>query len=143
MPKDTLSLNLKNRLSELEVLRNGLEQFGKALGLSKRCVFELNLALEELFTNIISYGLTNSARHCIKIDIRRRGKELIVRIEDDGIPFNMVDSIGPDTRCSLEERDVGGLGVLLAKKVMDEIVYKRCGNANVLTMKKTILKKKQ
>jgi len=54
--KGNISIELKNRLSELETLRKKLEQFGKRIGLTKKCFFEINLALEEIVTNIISYA---------------------------------------------------------------------------------------
>ena len=56
MAKNKVSFKLKSNLSELDALCQNLEKFGQSFGLSKKCIFEANLALDELFTNIISYG---------------------------------------------------------------------------------------
>ena len=60
MAKNTLSFKLKSDLSELDALCRNLEKFGQSFGLSKKCIFEANLALDELFTNIISYGYVDT-----------------------------------------------------------------------------------
>jgi len=133
-----ISLELRNSLSELDTVRRNLEELGKSLGLSKKSIFQINLAMEEVFSNIISYAYTDNGEHWIKVTIAHEKDTLILRIEDDGIPFNTCEVATPDLECSLEERPTGGLGCYLMRCFMDDIVYERRGNKNVLTMKKTI-----
>jgi serine/threonine-protein kinase RsbW len=133
-----ITFELENRPSELNTLREHLEKYGESIGLTRKCVFEVNLALEELFTNIFSYGFEDTAEHRIKIQICCAQETLIIQIEDDGIPFNPIEAELPDTESSPEERKIGGLGIHLIKQFMDGIEYKRIGNRNVLTMKKKI-----
>ena len=61
-----------------------------------------------------------------------------IRIEDDGISFNPLETKPPDLDCTLEERDIGGLGIHLIKGYMDDIDYQRRGKQNILTIKKNI-----
>ncbi len=135
MNEDKISFKLKNSLSELDTLYKNLEQFGKSLGLSIKCELHCKLALEELFSNIISYGYVNNAEHWIKFTISHENETIILHIEDDGIPFNLSEAASPDLECALEERKIGGLGVHLIKNFANDIVYQRCGNKNVVTLK--------
>jgi serine/threonine-protein kinase RsbW len=138
MNKDKISLEFKNILSELDHLREDLESLGKSFGMSKKGVFQINLALEEVFTNIVSYGYIDKAAHWIKITIWRQNGILNVCVEDDGIPFNPLEEEVPDLECPIEDRRIGGLGCHFMRCFMDDVHYERAGNKNVLTMKKSI-----
>jgi serine/threonine-protein kinase RsbW len=138
MPKLEYSFELTNDLSELDRLCQCCEEVGDSIGMTKKAVFEMNLSLEELFTNIISYGFKDGKEHLIKIRLVVENDIMSVRIEDDGIPFNPMDAEEPDLTCSLEECKIGGLGIHLIKKIMDEIQYKRDGDLNILLLKKQI-----
>jgi anti-sigma regulatory factor (Ser/Thr protein kinase) len=136
----SFSFELRNHLSELTTLGEKLESVGSTLGLPRRCLFEINLALDELFTNIISYGFLDQSEHVIRVSISADCDVLTVVIEDDGIAFNPIDRIPPELPCSLDECKVGGLGIHLVKNLMDEVAYQRRANTNVLTLKKNIEK---
>ena len=138
MIADRVSIELRNSLSELDTLCQSLQQFGEALSLSSKALFQICLAIEEIVSNIISYGYTDDAVHWIKIAILHEQGILIIRLEDDGIPFDPLWAQEPDCECPVEERKVGNLGIHLCKKVMDEMIYERCGNKNILTLKKDI-----
>ena len=138
MIADRVSLELRNSLSELDTLGQSLQQFGEELGLSNKVLFQICLAMEEIVSNIISYGYTDDAVHWIKIAILHEQGILIIRLEDDGIPFDPLWAQEPDCECPVEERKVGNLGIHLCKKVMDDMIYERCGNKNILTLKKDI-----
>jgi anti-sigma regulatory factor (Ser/Thr protein kinase) len=136
----SVSFKLRNNLSELATLCEKMESVGQTLGLSRRCLFEMNLALDELFTNIISYGFQDQSEHFIRVNISADQGVLTVVLEDDGMAFNPVARIPPEVPCTLDECKVGGLGIHLVKNLMDEIVYERRAGMNVLTLKKSIEK---
>ena len=138
MAKKSYSFELKSSLSELDRLCQNLETFGKKFGFSKKLIFEINLALDELFTNIISYGFKDDEEHVIKVTLTPQNDELCLCIEDDGKPFNPIDFETPDVSCSVENCKIGGLGIHIIRKLMDEICYQRCDNKNILTLKKTL-----
>ena len=138
MAKNKVSFKLKSKLSELDILCQHLERFGQSIGLSPKCIFEANLALDELFTNIISYGFKDNKEHTIEIKISLKNNKLVFNIEDDGIPFNPTEVDTPDMECTIEECKIGGLGIYLAKNLMDEVCYQRCKERNILTLKKNI-----
>jgi len=137
------SFELKSNLSELDNLCRHLETFGQKTGLSKKFVFEVNLVLDELFTNIISYGFDDGCEHVIKVTITPENGGLCLYIEDDGKPFNPVEFEVPDVSCSIEECKIGGLGIHIIRKLMDDICYERCEDKNILKLKKGIAKSKR
>ena len=87
-----------------------------------------------LFNNIISYGYDDEEIHEIDIEIELRSERLIIILSDDGIQFNPFKKDPPDTMLTVEERMIGGLGIHLVKKLMDECEYKRQTNNNIITL---------
>jgi sigma-B regulation protein RsbU (phosphoserine phosphatase) len=133
---DTLEIKLKNKVSELDGVNQTLKEFGQRHGLASKVIHHLNLAMEEILTNIISYGYTDNREHEIKVRLSAQYGEVSVEIEDDGQPFNPLEAPEPDITKPLEERKIGGLGIHLVRKLMDSLEYKRQGERNLLTIKK-------
>lgn len=141
MPKKPYIFKLKSDLAELDTLSKHVQKFGSSIGLSKKFLFEINLALDELFTNIISYGYQDDKDHLIEITITPLNNSLELCIEDDGVPFNLIDVADPDLPCDIESCKIGGLGIHLIKNLMDEVCYKRAKGKNRLTLKKELKEK--
>ncbi|WP_320172730.1 ATP-binding protein [Maridesulfovibrio sp.] len=133
----TSSFSLKSDISELRVLAEKIESFGSEHGVSDKTVFELNLVLDELFTNLVSYGC-KSDRHKFDIVMELKDGVLTIWIEDDGKEFNPLDAPEPDVGCKCEERKVGGLGIHFMRKMMDSIEYAWKDGRNKLTLTKNI-----
>ena len=129
---------LTSNLSELNTLCWHLDECGNMMELSQRCRTELNLGLDELFTNIISYGFDDQSEHHIKFSLSKTDETLVVEIEDDGIPFNPLDAADPGVARDLESINIGGLGIHLMKKMVDDINYQRSEGKNKLTLKKCV-----
>ena len=138
MTQSKISFELKNSLSELDTLRSNLESFGKTLGLSQGTIFKINLALEELVNNTISYGYPDDDDHWIRVTITLKDGVLVISLEDDGVPFNPVEAKEPDCGCPVEKRKIGNLGIHLCKQFMDDLVYERRGNKNIVTLTKNV-----
>ncbi len=132
------AFSLRSDISELQTLGRQLESIGRELNLSKRCLFELNLALDELFTNIISYGFDDGSEHRIDVNITADDRVLNVTIVDDGVAFNPIERQKPCLPHSVDECRVGGLGIHLINSLMDEVRYRRDGGKNVITLRKKI-----
>ena len=127
---------LSSNLSELNALCWHLDECGDLMDLPQRCRTELNLSLDELFTNIISYGFEDQSEHQIKFTLSRVGETLVVEVEDDGIPFNPLEAASPNVAQDLESIKIGGLGIHLMKKMVDDIDYQRKEGKNRLILKK-------
>lgn len=136
--ESNVSLRLKNDVSELNRLSDAVEEFGHIHRLPPKAIFELNLALDEIITNIISYGYSDEAEHDIYIDFNFDLEQLIVSITDDGVAFDPFTLMPPDLDMPAEEREVGGLGFHFVRTVMNKVEYIRDKNCNVLTLYKNI-----
>ncbi|MEW6673652.1 MAG: ATP-binding protein [Thermodesulfobacteriota bacterium] len=138
MSSKKITFKLENKLSELKRLHQQLEAFAKEHQLPLKDIFEINLCLEEHFTNILSHGYADRETHWIDITLSVEQEKFIACIEDDGIPFNPTAVPAPDFKCPLEERKVGGLGVHLTRHYLDSMAYQRRGGINILMMTKKI-----
>ncbi|MGM0501449.1 MAG: ATP-binding protein [Bacillota bacterium] len=127
----------KDNLEEMiNFILNGVQEFD--LG-TETCLKKIRLICEEMIVNIIEY---NSKQQTIKIEIEYNiileEEKIVIKIIDPGIPFNPLEFKEPNLSSSLEERNIGGLGIYLAKKVADEMSYKRVKGKNILTVIKVI-----
>jgi serine/threonine-protein kinase RsbW len=129
-------LVLKNAISEVRVLSNNVKEFCEENSLSGKVTHDIHLALEEIFSNIVFYGFHDQDEHQIAISLSLRNNTLILEIKDDGIPFNPLESKTPDLEIPIEERETGGMGIHIARRLVDEIEYFRKQNNNILVMKK-------
>jgi sigma-B regulation protein RsbU (phosphoserine phosphatase) len=131
----TLSVQLKNNLSELQRLNQSVTEFAERHGLSSELVFRLNLVLEEIITNVISYGYEDGLEHEISVRLSWQDRSIKVEVEDDGRPFNPLEAPQADIGKPLAEREVGGLGIHLVREMMDELKYRRENDKNLLILK--------
>jgi anti-sigma regulatory factor (Ser/Thr protein kinase) len=115
-----------------------LNKFGQATGLSEACITDINICLDELFTNIVSYGFEDDLEHIVRFAINLDDRVLTLNIEDDGIPFNPLEKKDPEIPADLIDVRIGGLGIHIVRKLMDDIRYKRKRGKNKLTLKKFI-----
>ncbi|MGB3401370.1 MAG: ATP-binding protein [Microcoleaceae cyanobacterium] len=125
------SLTVPVTLDSLSVIANYIKQIGIWANLSKKKVAKLRLAVDEIATNIIEYGYNNSSDNVIDFYAKLDNTQLILWIEDTGIPFNPnQQEIPEDLDKPLEEREIGGLGVYLAKINVDRLIYERVNIKN-------------
>ena len=131
---ETLTLKFETRMEELLRLQEEIEQLGEREDWDPALVFHVNLAVEELATNIMSYA-HSAGLHEFEVVLNSEPDHLTIEIWDDGSPFDpLTDAPEPDLDASLEERRVGGLGIYFAETLMDEMRYKREDGRNHLTL---------
>lgn len=115
-------------LDSLESIRNFLTAKGKMAGLDKNKIYKLCLAADEIATNIINYGYAKAgiSNKIIDVIIQLDDEGITVTLEDTAVPFNPFDNKLPDDddlAKPLEERPIGGLGIMLAKENVDKYTY--------------------
>jgi len=94
----------------------------------------LNIAIDDLVNNIISYGMEEGVDQSIEINCAYMDNRLLLEVIDTGKPFNPFEQLKADTSSSIEEREMGGLGRLLVKELMDDVDYDRQKNKNIVKL---------
>ena len=138
MHEGSITIRLPVDLKEIERLNRIVRQFGDLYEVPGRTLYAVNLALDEIVTNVVLHGFDDAASQEFEVRLEARDGTITASIEDQGRPFNPLDAPTPDLNAPLEERVVGGLGIHLVKSLMDRIEYRRDGEKNVLTVRKRI-----
>jgi serine/threonine-protein kinase RsbW len=124
--------------SELPVLIRFLQEFWSAEKLPAAQAPTFELALEEVFANIVMHGSRPDRIATVEVSLALAESRVTMMIEDDGPAFDPLKLPAPDVRASLADRPVGGLGVYLVQQVMDSVSYQRVGARNRLTMIRSV-----
>lgn len=136
MPTRKYTLTLRHEMSDLNKLHGFLQSVSESLCVSKKCLLETNLVLEEIFSNVVSYGLNKNGDCSIRVTIMTDKGGLNIRVEDTGKAFNPLNVMEPALQNDIENCTEGGLGIHLIKHFVDDIRYQRDFHRNILTMRK-------
>lgn len=132
-------INIKSRLSGVEIMNEQLAKMCKEWDISEDVAFSMNLALEEIVTNSINHGYEGREEYSITIRFSLEKHNLRIQIKDGAPEFNPLELPEPeDLNKPLEERNVGGLGIHLVRKFTDNFSYRRSGNKNIITLIKSL-----
>ena len=106
-----------------------------------KIIMQFNLVVEELFVNIANYAYKEDENGKCKISIEynQEKQEVKLSFEDNGIKFNPLERENPNTNIPVEDMKIGGLGIYIVKKSMDNIEYKYENNKNILILRKNVL----
>jgi len=137
-PDDALAVSMPAALAEIPVLAERIEAFCDSHDIGPGVAHAINLSLDELLTNIVSYGFDDPAGHTIDVRLEKAADAVTVVLSDDARPFDPFSAPDPDTDAALEDRPIGGLGVFLVRELMDGVEYRRVDGRNVVTLNKRI-----
>ena len=138
VPMHKTAIEVDNDVSAIQKVAEEFDRFAEQSGLTPAIVQTLHIIFDELLNNIITYGYQDDERHSIEVKVEILGRRLSVTITDDGVPFNPLSQKSPDTSLSIDERQLGGLGIHLVKSMADECGYQRKIDKNVLSLMKWI-----
>lgn len=136
----SISLHLSRDATDIARAAQAVETFCADNGFSPELAFDLNLAIDELATNTMSYGFTaesGDARIELSVAALDDGR-VEVRLDDNGLPYDPFTQAPPPVLdAGVDERPIGGLGVYFVQKLMDETHYRRDGDWNRLILRRT------
>jgi len=140
MPEQLLTYLITAEQGSIEGMASVIHAMGRKLRWSEKCIFQLNLALDEIISNTLAYGYDQPEIRRIEIFLAQQGNRLIMTIEDNGAPFNPLEGKPPevDKPPLQRERCVGGMGIHLVKSMMDAVHYRHAQGKNVLVMQKNL-----
>ena len=124
--------------AQLTVLNQFVREFWAAAALSPSKMQTFELALEEIFMNIVMHGSQPGIAPRVEVSLNLGIESVTMTVEDDGPQFDPLSLPPPDVTASLAERRVGGLGVFLVRKIMDTVSYERIAGRNQLRMSKRL-----
>ena len=102
-----------------------------------KTIMQLDIAIEEIFVNIAHYAYNPEiGQAAITVDVDDAARSIAIRFMDRGKPYDPLSREDPDVTLDVEERQIGGLGIYMVKKSMDEVTYTYEGGQNVLTIRK-------
>jgi serine/threonine-protein kinase RsbW len=128
-----VKLAIKNELSELKGLHLASTEFLETHRVGSRAAYAVSLAIDELITNVIQYAYVDDASHVIDLRLAIEGEQAILQVIDDGRPFD--PRTGPALDVHAEEREVGGLGLLLVLDMVDALKYRRVDEKNCVEVR--------
>ena len=135
--KQSCVIEILSNISELHRIKATLEQLAVEWNIPQKPLFQINLAVEELVTNIVNYGYDTN-QQTIVLSFVIDANVVTVKIQDNGKEFNPLILPEPDTGAPVEKRQIGGLGIHLVKSLMDSTAYERKNDTNIITIEKKI-----
>ena len=131
-------LKFKNDEQELSRVAEFMEGVCDELQLDPHLAMKLQVALEEMVTNVIFYAYPEGTSAEITLTAESDAKELALVLSDTGKPFDPTAKEDADIEVNPMDREQGGMGILIVKNIMNEVSYQRLGDTNQLTMKKIL-----
>ncbi len=124
-----------NSIADMAKVADLVDRFGAEHSIPQRAIINMNVCLDELLNNTISYGYTDQNAHDITVELSLAGNNTLLsaEISDDGAPFDPREAPPPSF-----DGAVGGLGVHFVRTLMDEIAYARVGDRNVVRITKKL-----
>ena len=118
----------------LDKIRDFVAEVARDGGFNDKEIYSVQLAADEAATNIIEHAYEGIADGYIELTCGMRGAELVITMQDHGKSFDSKKVKKPNLKAGLSERQIGGLGIYLMRKLMDEVNYRSSSAGNLLTM---------
>ncbi len=133
------SMRLDTLMENLDVLTRFVDSELEAAGCPDRVQYQIDIVLDEIFSNIVTYAYPNErGTAVVQVEFAEAPSAVRITFQDSGVPFNPLETAEPDITKSAEERSIGGLGIYIVKKTMDEVIYSRENGKNILTIEKRL-----
>ena len=135
MNEITIAALIENLPVVEDFVNEGLEKYDCPL----KAQMQISVAVDELFTNISSYAYNPDVGPAtVRVEVCQEPLSVIITFIDKGVPYNPLNAAVPDITLSAEDRPIGGLGIHMVRKTMDDICYEYKDGKNILSIKKNI-----
>jgi anti-sigma regulatory factor (Ser/Thr protein kinase) len=132
-------LTIDAKVENVEEVTAFVKEELKLLNCSSKVLMQIEVAIDELFSNIAYYAYKNSqGKATVRVEVSNDPLAVLITFIDNGIPYDPLKKKDPNILLSADDRQAGGLGIYLVKKMMDEIVYEYKEGKNILSIKKHI-----
>ncbi len=135
MKELTVTATIENIAAVTAFIDDQLEK----LDCPMKTMLQVNVAIDELFGNIANYAyVPDTGAATVRVEILEKPLAVVITFIDNGVPFDPLKKADPDITLSAEERGIGGLGIYMVKKTMDDISYEYINGQNILKIRKNI-----
>ena len=132
-------LTIAATVENIEVVTDFVNQQLELLACPMKAQMQINIAIDELFSNIAHYSYNPEiGQATVRVEVMENPLAVSITFIDNGVPYDPLSKEDPDLTLSAEERQIGGLGIYMVKKSMDEITYEYKDGQNILSIKKCI-----
>ena len=132
-------LTLEAKVENLNLVMAFVDKYLESLDCPMKAQMQIDVAVEELFVNVASYAYApGTGEVTIRIGTEQDSGMVDITFEDGGIPYDPLAKKDPDVTLSAAERQIGGLGIFMVKKSMDDMQYRYENGKNILTIRKQI-----
>ena len=132
-------LTVEAKTTNIEAVTDFVNEQLEALDCPMKVQMQIDIAIDELFGNIAHYAYNPEiGKATVRVEVIEDPLAVTITFIDNGVPYDPLAKEDPDTTLSAEEREIGGLGIYMVKKSMDDITYEYKDGQNILTIKKKI-----
>ncbi len=132
-------LEIEATNENLPMVLEFIEEHLDEIGCSPRIKMQISVAAEEIYVNIAHYAYNpDVGKATVRVEVTDKPLTVTITFIDNGKPFDPTKKVDPDVTLSADERDIGGLGIFMTKKIMDDVKYEYVDGSNILTLKKDI-----
>ena len=132
-------LTIEAKTSNIEAVTDFVNEQLEALDCPIKAQMQIDIAIDELFGNIAHYAYNPEVGSAtVRVEVIEDPLAVTITFIDNGVPYDPLAKADPDTTLSAEERDIGGLGIYMVKKSMDDITYEYKDGQNILKIKKKL-----
>jgi anti-sigma regulatory factor (Ser/Thr protein kinase) len=137
--KSVNEMTLQATLDNLPEVTAFIDSQLEELDCPMKAQFQIDVAIDELFTNIATYAYGDSTGNVtVRLDTQEDPRAVLITFIDNGVPYNPLEQEEPDITLAAEDRPIGGLGIFVVKKTMDDMSYDYKDGQNILRIKKKI-----
>ena len=135
----TKEITVAADVNNLETITAFVDECLEQIDCPLRIQTQLDIAVDELFSNIAYYAYQpGTGEATVRLEITEEPASVILTFIDGGTPYDPLSHADPDTTLSAEQRQIGGLGIYMVKKSMDEVSYQYMDGKNVLKIRKNL-----
>ena len=133
------TITTKAETANIEAITAFVDQELEARGCPVRQQMQIRVAIDEIVANVANYAyVRGSGNLTVNFAFEEQDRTAVLTFIDEGIPYDPVKKEDPDITLPAQEREIGGLGIFLVRKIMDDMNYRREGGKNILTLRKKI-----
>ena len=130
-------LNIAATVENIETVTDFVNEQLEAMDCPMKAQMQIDIAIDELFGNIAHYAYNPEVGDAtVRVEVIESPLAVVITFIDKGVPYDPLAKADPDTTLSAEERAIGGLGIFMVKKTMDDIIYEYKDGQNILKIKK-------